>query len=123
MSAAVDILRAQSTRVESRLEAELREVAARTARRMQGGAQLRVRVRSRKTHDAIKVREEREKRRYLVEVEDVPGRNPMVPVWLEYGTSKMSAHPFMGPAADAERATYAAEGEAACARVLNEESR
>lgn len=123
MSAAVDQLKAQAARVSTRLEAELRAVAARTARRMQGGAQLRVRVRSRKTHDAIKVREEPDKRRFLVEVEDVPGRNPMVPVWLEYGTAKMGAHPFMGPAADAERATYAAEGEAACARVFSEESR
>jgi hypothetical protein len=120
MSAATDQLQAQSERVTTRLEAELRGVAARTAQRMKGGAQARVRVRTRATQTAIVVVEEADKRQFRVEVQDVAGRNPMVPVWLEYGTSTLGAQPFMGPAADAERATYLAEGEAACARVFGE---
>jgi hypothetical protein len=113
-------LQEQTVRVASRLEAELRAVASRTAKRMQGGMQARVRVRSGLTREHIVIVEDPANRQVRVEVADVPGRHPMLPVWIEYGTKRMPARPFAGPAADAERATYLAEGEAACAKVLVE---
>jgi HK97 gp10 family phage protein len=113
-------LEQQTARVTSRLEAELRTVARNTAGRMKTGAQARVRVRTGQTKTRIVVVEQADKKQFSVEVEDIPGRNPMVPVWIEFGTRKMPAQPFMGPAADAERDQYRADGEAACARVLEQ---
>lgn len=110
-------------RVPSRVEAALREVAATSAGRVQRSAKARVpKGPERKTEQAIVVVEEAEKRQFRVQVNDVPGRNPMVPVWLEFGTSKMGARPFMGPALDEIRSTYTRDGEQAVANILNEGS-
>jgi len=112
-------LRAARHRAGARLEAALRQTARTTAGKIRTGAQARVRVGTGQTKAAIRIVEGHGQVR--VEVADVPGRHPMVPVWLEFGTSKMPAQPFMGPALDAERAAYARAGEAANAKVLSEE--
>lgn len=108
----------QTAQVGPRLEAELRTVASNTAARMRTGIQGRVRVRSGRFRASIVIVEDADQKRFRVEAADVAGRNPMVPVWQEFGTRKMGAQPAFGPAADAERAAYGRDGEAACARVL-----
>lgn len=110
----------EATRAASRLEAELRALAQRTSARVQRGAQARVRVRTGKMQQHIRVYEDPDKRQFRIQVDDVAGRNPMVPVWHEFGTKHMSAQPAMGPALEEVRAEYARDGERTCETVLGE---
>ena len=48
----------------------------------------------------------------LIGAEPVRGRHPLLVVWLEYGTVKMPARPFMRPATEAERAPFHKQQEA-----------
>ena len=104
-------------RAATRIEAELRAVAQRTAGRVKSGVVARMREATGKMKASVHVVEEADKRQFRVEAADVPGRNPMVPVWHEFGTSKMPAQPAFGPALEEVRADYAREGEAACAKA------
>lgn len=110
----------EADRTASRLETELRALAQRTSARVQRVAQARVRVRTRQTQQHIRVYEDSDKRQFRIQVDDVAGRNPMVPVWLEFGTSKLGAQPFMGPALEEVRGDYARDGERVCETVLGE---
>lgn len=109
-----------ATRVASRLEAELRALAQRTATRVQVGAQARMRFRTGQMRQHVRVYEDAEKRQFRIQVDDVAGRNPMVPVWHEFGTNNMPAQPSMGPALEEVRSDYAREGERVCETVLGE---
>jgi HK97 gp10 family phage protein len=114
-----DLLRA-TDRAGERLEAGLRSVAQRTAARIRNGAQSRVRLHTGATRRGIVIVESHDKGQIRVEATPAPLAHPMLPWWIELGTSKMPAAPFMGPAIDAERSNYAHDGEGANNRALEE---
>ena len=53
-------------------------------------------------------------------VRAAPGRDPRVPFWLEYGTVKMSARPFIQPAVAAAEAAHHKNAAAAVEAALQE---
>jgi HK97 gp10 family phage protein len=116
---------------------KLRAVAFRNAHRVKESAQRRVPVDSGYTRDNIHITEQEDRKQFTVDAgTDRPrvglalhtskrtGRQHtqrvtlnMLPVWLEYGTVKMRARPFMRPAAEEVQPAYTAETEAAMAAV------
>jgi len=64
-----------------------------------------------KTRAALHVVDDSARKQYRVEVADIPGRDPMVPVYLEFGTVGMSARPFLRPAVDENRDGYRQDAE------------
>jgi hypothetical protein len=111
---------ARAVYIESRLEHALRLVAQNTAVRVQAAAKAGVAKRTRATELAIRVVEEPKQKLFRVQVDDITGRHPMAPVWLEYGTVHTPAKPYMGPALEGQRASYLADVGDASARVLRE---
>jgi HK97 gp10 family phage protein len=103
-----------------RLERELKQLAHRRALTVAEKARERVRVRTGKTKAHIRVVENSAQHAFTVAVEDVEGRNPMVPVWIEFGTSKMAAQPFLGPAIDSSRGEFEREAAALLMSALAE---
>jgi HK97 gp10 family phage protein len=95
-----------------RVEVRLKPLAHRRAMAVRAAAQARVRVATGATREHIIVVDDSSNRQFRVEVQDVPGRNPMVPVWIEFGTSKVPARPFLGPAVDESRTAFLADVEA-----------
>ena len=71
-----------------------------------------------KTASSIVVTEEPEKKQFLVEV--INPDNPNLALWIERGTVKMRARPFMRPAADEIDASYRREMEAAAVGTATE---
>lgn len=61
------------------------------------------------TAAALKVSEDAPNRQFVVEFGLIRNRPAMLPVWIELGTVRMNARPFMRPAADAFRDKYRAE--------------
>ena len=118
--------RASVERLPIAVQIALRNVARATAFRIQAGAQRRVPVLTGWTRDHITVTEQFNEQTFTVSAgTDSPqkgislhtkkstGRTwtqrvtlNMLPVWLEYGTGKMSARPFMRPASEAESDQY-----------------
>lgn len=108
------------------VQTAMRSVAHRTAQKVQALAQRRVPVATGYTKDNIHITEEADRNQFTVDAgTDRPrvglalhrstrtGRTHtqkvtlnMLPVWLEYGTVKMSARPFMRPAAEESDAGY-----------------
>ena len=119
----------------------LRSVAWRKSREVMALAKARVPVDSGYTRDNIHVEEDAANKQFLV----IPGTDRprerfslhrmrrsgrrhtqkvtlnMLPEWLEYGTVKMRARPFMRPAAAAVDASYRTEMLAAATAVAEKE--
>lgn len=95
-----------------RVESNLKTLAHRRARAVRDAVQRRVRVDTGKMRDAVVIVDNSANREFRVEPADIPGRNPMVPVWHEFGTSKMAARPAYGPAIDESRTAFLTEVDA-----------
>lgn len=61
-----------------------------------------------------------ETKAFIVEVQPVFPRPANLALWLEFGTVNMTGRPFILPSADAERASYAAEQEAAIQELFDQ---
>ena len=107
----------------ARVEGELKTIAHRRARAVQLAAQSKVRVRTGLTRESIVVVDDSANKQFIVEVRDMTGRMPMLPVWIEFGTRNMPARPFMGPALFESRDAYVKEAEALVAKIDAEAQR
>lgn len=113
--------------VAASVEARARDVAQETTLRVAAG--IRSRVRSKVRHRlaaAVKTGVDPAQRQFVVGFDDAAliasGLFPMVPVWHEFGTDKMTANPAVGDALAAERQRYLQEMEQAVGGVLEEAS-
>lgn len=114
-------------KLDTTVQAALRQVAEDTANRAKETARIKVPHDTYVTRDSIAVVPEPENRQFRVEVGTAPhnrdGRTaflPNLPLWLEYGTSKMEARPFLRPAMDAERERYIRDMAAAVTDVVED---
>lgn len=100
-----------------RVTAACRAVAGRIAVRIQAGARQRLiaqlQTSRRGLADAITVKEDLANQQFLVESSAPRGQAANVPIWIEHGTVKMAARPYMRPAAAAEQENYRREMETA----------
>ena len=90
----------------------LRGVAWQSSRRIQEDAKRRLRAQTHgtgKTADAIVVIEEAEEQQFVIASQGDAGDAANLPLWLEFGTVKMSARPYMRPSALAESDRYRQE--------------
>lgn len=112
MSDELSDLRRNIERLPQAVTAQLRAVAWRYSREAMARSKQNLQA---KTHghnteghqhtiDAIVVIEKPAQKEFLVTVENPD--NPMLGNWIEYGTRKMAARPFMRPASDALNAGY-----------------
>jgi len=102
------------------ISAALRGVAHLTAVRIRDGAKQRLLAQTAgtgRTAAAIAVHEDDEQQQFRVESKAVRPAPANLPIWLEYGTVKMAARPYMRPAAEAQRDAYARASEAAATRA------
>jgi len=102
-------------------DAYIKEVAKVTAERIAQEARGRVARRTGKTQSAISVTEEEHGARVFVG--RVSGRNPNVPLYLEYGTKFMSARPFLFVSAMLEEGPHMKRVERALQKAIDEASR
>jgi HK97 gp10 family phage protein len=101
----------------------LRAVAWRTARRVHAAAKARLQASTHgtgATANALRVVERDQMKAFIVEVGPVPGRPANLPLWLELGTIKMRARPFLRPSMEEAHADYLREAEAAAVAVVAE---
>jgi len=111
-------VRAGVSRLPAVVTERLRKVARDTALRVKAGARARVRKDTRITEQSIDVYPRPEQRQYRVGVFASPphvrqGKRttrtaylPNLALWIEMGTIKKPASPFLAPAAEAEDARY-----------------
>lgn len=111
-----------ATRVlDDRVQGRLQAVAAATAFRVKARAQENLRSKthgSGATAKAIGVVVDHPRKQYQVISQAPPDKPDVLPFWLEYGTRHMGARPYMRPAADAERESYAANMLAAAVDIM-----
>jgi hypothetical protein len=102
----------------------LRGVAEATSQRMLIRAQALLREHLKTSRSALinaMVIEEDAANRVFRVVSKTPSGQPAnLPLWNEYGTVKMSARPYMHPSAEAERARYQKDGDAASVAAVAE---
>lgn len=70
------------------------------------------------TRAALQVIEDTPRREYRVEVGPIPGRDPMVPVYIEFGTVGTPARPFLRPAVDENVDAYLRDIDATVTSVM-----
>lgn len=120
----LDELKAGVNALPVRLRAASRAVAAASAGRILADAKARLLAHMKTDRhalvDAIVITEDPANRQFTVESNAPAGQIPMLPVWVEYGTVREAARPYMGPAAAAESPRYATEMEAVMVAVVTE---
>jgi HK97 gp10 family phage protein len=88
----------------------LHRVAVATATRVQAAAKATLASQLKTSRhaliDAITVADDAEHHQVQVRSAPPPGQDRMLPMFVEYGTVKMSARPYMRPAADGVAAQY-----------------
>jgi hypothetical protein len=111
----IDDYKRGADRVAKAIVDRTRAVASRTAARVADGIRSRVRYKTgvHLRHNVV-IQEDAAGRRFLVgfrdiTADDATGRNPMIPVWHEFGTRKLAANPAVGNSYEAERPHYEAE--------------
>lgn len=108
----------------TRLREVSRTVAAAAAGRILADAKARLLAHMKTNRhalaDAIAITEDPANRQFTVASTAPAGQIPMLPAWVEYGTVREPARPYMGPAAAAESPRYASEMEAAMVAVVSE---
>lgn len=110
----LDELKRALDKLPAQVESRLRAVAFVTANRLASSARALARSHGWVTlPNEITVREVPEDRLFIVEVKPANPRPMNLPLWLEYGTRKISARPFMAPGTEAEQRTYPADQERA----------
>lgn len=63
------------------------------------------------TRDHLVIVEDDAHKQFRVEVSDIPGRDPRVPAYHEFGTVGSAARPFLRPAVDENRDAYFKDAE------------
>jgi len=89
-----------------------KSVARTWAGRVKVDAQARLRAQTKgegNTAAALQVTEDAPNKQYIVGYGLIRNRPANLPLWLEYGTVRMTARPHMRPAAEAARVGYARE--------------
>jgi HK97 gp10 family phage protein len=107
-------------RLPSSVSLALRGAAHLIAVRIRDGAKQRLLAQTHgtgRTANAIAVVEDAEQQQFRVESKAVRPAPANLPIWLEYGTSKMAARPYMRPAAEAQRDDYQRAAERAVTRA------
>lgn len=122
----MDELKSAVERLPADVTAALRAVAQETARRVQAGARarwaaLRQGGEESQLANRITVTEDLPNKQFIVRSDAPPGRPDNVPLWIEYGTVKMPARPYFGPAVRAEDARYQRDSAAAARAVVGGE--
>ncbi len=103
--------------------AALKDVARRTADRIAVNAAALLRSKTHgtgKTAASIRVLDESDEKRFVVNVPGDSESAANLPRWLEYGTRYMVARPFLRPAGDAESERYKSDMAAVAERTLQE---
>lgn len=101
----------------------LRAVAWRTSRKVYDSAKARLRAQTHgtgATERAMRIVERDQMKAFIVDVGPIAGRPDNVPLWLEFGTVKMSARPFLRPSLAEHEAAYISESEHAVENVARE---
>lgn len=111
-------------RLPSAVTKALRSVAMITAHRVKGDAQHTLRsqlkTNAHKLADAIEIEEDAPNKAFLVNSKPPSGQPRNLPIWIEHGTSKMAARPYMRPPADRARDQYTRDVEAASAKAAED---
>lgn len=108
------------------VESDLKAAAERRAHAVKAGAQSRLPSKGDTTYATgtmkahVVVVDDSAHKQFRVEVEDVAGRDPLVPVYHEFGTVGTAAKPFLRPAVDENRDSYIKDAEAAVAQRWSE---
>jgi hypothetical protein len=108
-STGLDALYAATRDLNTRMTTRLQAVAAASAFRVKTRAQQLLRSQTHgtgATANAIGIVEDARRKRYQVVSQAPPHKPDLLPIWIEYGTSRQPARPYMRPAADAEEETY-----------------
>jgi HK97 gp10 family phage protein len=105
----LDALAKAVDRLPSAVTEALKQEAHASADRLAEAAKANLRSKthgSGKLADSIEVLDKSDEKKFTVNVPGGEGEDPMLGVYLEYGTKKMDARPFLRPARDAEEARY-----------------
>lgn len=91
--------------------AALKQVAQRAANRIVSSYRVHLlsQTKAHKTAASARVLDESKERQFVANVPGDPSDPANLAMWLEYGTSRMSAKPALRPAGDAENDRYKAD--------------